>query len=71
MLWRKINFELLIKSGLVYRVLIIFAQTLFLWATTRQLKVAISGSIVWNGVNLLIYYLYHYIFYRMYKLGEG
>jgi len=69
MLWRKINLELLFKSGLAYRVLIICVQTLFLWVTTGQLKVAFSGTIVWNGINLLFYYLYHYVFYRMFKMG--
>ena len=69
MLWRKINLELLFKSGLLYRLFILVVQTLFFWAMTRQLKPAFGNSVLWNGVNLLLYYLYHYFFYRMYKLG--
>lgn len=70
MLWRKINFELLLKSGLVYRLLILCAQTLFLWITTGEFRLAFGASIVWNGINLLLYYAYHYFFYRMYDLGK-
>ena len=69
MLWRKINLELLFKSGLVYRLLILFAQTLFFGAMTGTLKVAFGDSVIWNGINLLLYYLYHYLFYKMYKMG--
>lgn len=71
MLWRKINLELLLKSGLVYRLLILLIQTLFLWATTGQLKLAFGASAVWNGINLLFYYLYHYLFYRMFEIGKA
>jgi hypothetical protein len=70
MLWRKINLELLLESGLVYRIFILCAQTLFLWAITRELKPAIGSSLAWNGVNLLLYYAYHYVFYRMFKMGK-
>ncbi len=70
MLWRKIKLDLLFKSGLAYRLLILFVQTLFLWVTTGKLKPAFGASVVWNGVNLLFYYLYHYMFYRMFKMGK-
>jgi hypothetical protein len=70
MLWRKINLELLLKSGLVYRFFITCAQTLFLWGTTGKFELALGASIVWNGINLLLYYLYHYMFYRMFKMGK-
>jgi hypothetical protein len=69
MLWRKINLELLFKSGLLYRLFIFVAQTIFFWAMTRQLKPAFGNSVLWNGINLLLYYLYHYFFYRMYAIG--
>ena len=69
MLWRKINLELLLKSGLVYRLLILFAQTVFFWVMTGELKLAFGSSIIWNGVNLLLYYVYHYMFYKMYRMG--
>ena len=69
MLWRKIDLELLFKSGLAYRLLILIAQTLFFWVMTGQLKPAFGNSVIWNGLNLLLYYLYHYMFYRMYKMG--
>lgn len=69
MLWRKINIELLFKSGLAYRILILIAQTLFFWCMTGQLKVAFGDSVIWNGINLMLYYLYHYMFYRMFKMG--
>jgi hypothetical protein len=71
MLWRKIDLELLLKSGLVYRLLILFVQTLFLWATTGQLKLAFGASAAWNGINLLFYYVYHYLFFRMFKIEKA
>jgi hypothetical protein len=70
MLWRKINLELFLKSGLVYRLFILCTQTLFLWAMTRELKPAFGSSVAWNGINLLLYYTYHYMFYRMFKMGD-
>jgi len=70
MLWRKIDLELLLKSGLVYRILIICVQTNFLWITTGKLEVAFGASIIWNGINLLFYYMYHYMFYKMFKMGK-
>ncbi len=70
MLWRKINLELLLKSGVVYRLFVLIAQTLFLWAVTGELKPALGASVIWNGVNLLLYYAYHYVFYRMFEMGK-
>ena len=70
MLWRKINLDLLLKSGLVYRLFILCAQTLFLWATTKEFKLAFGASAVWNGINLLLYYAYHYMFHRMFQMGK-
>jgi hypothetical protein len=70
MLWRKINLELLLKSGLVYRFFIFCAQTSFLWVITGELKPALGSSAAWNGINLLLYYVYHYGFYKMFKMGK-
>jgi len=70
MLWRKINLDLLLKSGLAYRLFILCAQTLFLWVTTGEFKLAFGASVVWNGINLLLYYAYHYMFHRMFKMGK-
>jgi len=70
MLWRKINLELLLKSGLVYRFFIFCAQTSFLWVMTGEFKLALGSSAIWNGVNLLLYYVYHYVFYKMFKMGK-
>ena len=70
MLWRKINLELLLKSGLVYRFFIFCAQTFFLWVMLGKVKPALGSSAVWNGINLLLYYAYHYTFYKMFKMGK-
>jgi len=68
---RKIRVGLLLKSGVAYRVFIIGVQTCFFWIATGEFKLAISISIVWNIINMGCYYLYHYWFARLFKLGRN
>jgi len=67
---RKIKIGLLGISGIVYRIHIIIIQSIFFWVLTREWKWAIGTSIVWNIINTILYYNYHYWFSRFFKLGK-
>ena len=67
---RKIKLKVLILQGAVYRVILIVSQTLFTWIIIGEFSLALGLSLAWNFVNILIYYLYHYICARLFKLGE-
>lgn len=70
-MWRQIKTNRLIKSGLVYRLFIICCQTIFFWIITGNFKLAIGTSVAWNCINMCLYYLYHYTFLRMFKIGKN
>jgi hypothetical protein len=69
---RKINVPRLGWSGLVYRIFIICCNALF-FATGLKPALqnfgVIGASICWNIINMCLYYLYHYWFLRMFKMG--
>jgi uncharacterized membrane protein len=67
---RKIKFGLLGLSGLVYRIHIIIAQSIFFFLMTGNWRWAIGTSMVWNLVNTCLYYNYHYWFAKLFKLGK-
>ena len=67
---RKINVGLLIESAIAYRIFITTSETLFLRVLTGSWKLAVAGSIIWNVINVLLYFVYHYSFARLFKLGE-
>lgn len=67
---RKIRTGLLLKSAFCYRIFIIIMQSIFWWIWTRKLKLAVSMSIIWNICNMGLYFSYHYIFARMFRLGK-
>lgn len=66
---RKIRTKRLLVSGLVYRLFIVLVETLTLWIIKGQWKWAIETSMVLNMVSLCAYYVYHYWFARLVKLG--
>jgi len=67
---RRIRFGLLLRSGVVYRLSVITIQTLFFWMLTGKFKFAISTSLAWNAINMTWYYIYHYFFARLFKIGK-
>lgn len=67
--WREIRINVLALQGIIYRVFIIVCQTIFVWVLTGRFKLAVSFSLVWNVVNMMLYYLFHYTWARMFKLG--
>ena len=70
MFWRRINIKRLVGGGVFYRLFIIVANTIFFRIITGDWKIAIKGSLLWNSVNVTLYYLYHYCFFSSFKLGE-
>ena len=68
---RKIKVGVLGVSGLVYRIHVIIVQSIFFYVITGQWKWAISTSIIWNLLNTLLYYNYHFWFAKMFVLGKG
>ena len=66
---RKIDIKLLIIEGIIYRVMLIIIQTLFFWIITKEFKLALGTSLIWNGLNLGLYYVYHYFFLSLFKMG--
>lgn len=67
---RSIRLKILAWQGIIYRVFIICCNTAFFWILTGEFKIAISVSLAWNAINMGLYYLYHYSFARLFKLGK-
>jgi hypothetical protein len=70
MTFRKINVGLLTWNTLVYRLFVIIEQALFMWVITGEWKFSLGVSLGWNAVNTVTYWLYHYFFLRMFKVGK-
>jgi len=71
--WRKIKVSLLLKSGLIYRVFVICCNALFFWLGVKPAMEKygpIGASLIWNSINMCLYYLYHYIFLRLFKFSR-
>ncbi len=70
---RKIKIKLLAWQGLVYRVLVIGVSALFLALGIEQIIVrfgVVGTALIWGVINMVLYYLYHYVFLRLFKFGE-
>ena len=68
---RSINIKLLGISGLFYRIHVILIQSLFFWLLTGRWQWAIGTSLVWNIINTLLYYNWHYWFARLFIIGKA
>ena len=79
---RKIRIGILGIQGLLYRVFIICCNTAFFFTGIKvipmfgettffeALKYALGASLAWNIINTFLYYLFHYIWARLFKLGK-
>ena len=67
---RSIRLKILVWQGAGYRIFIVISEIGFLWLVTGKLTFAVSVSIIWNAINMGLYYLYHYLFARLFKLGK-
>ena len=68
--WRRIRWRRLLLGGLVYRLLVVLVQTLFLWPVTGELRLALGASVLWNVVNMGLYYLFHTVLLKAVKFGK-
>jgi len=66
---RKIKLRVLVLQGIVYRVFIIACNIVFFLVITGKFNFAIKISLLWSIVNLTIYYIYHYVFLKLFKMG--
>jgi len=66
---RKVDSKLLIKSAIVYRLLTVGLEFLFLFVMFGELKKAGITAVIWNVFNIGWYYVYHHWFARRYKVG--
>lgn len=68
--WRKIKVKVLAWQGLVYRVFIIGCNFMFFLVLTKDVETAFKISIGWNIINMLLYYAFHYLWGKRFKLGK-
>ena len=72
MKWRKIKLELLAIQGIIYRAIVIIFTTIFFVTgleQTVQKYGAIGASLIWSSINMTLYYLYHFVFLKLFKMG--
>lgn len=70
---RPIKNFLLLRSGLFYRVIVISVNALFFQFGVKQSLQqfgALGASLIWNTINMCLYFLYHFTFAKFFKLGK-
>ena len=66
---RKIKTKILLLQGLLYRAFVIATETTALWIYTKQFTLALGASLAMNVVRMSGYYLFHYVFARIFRMG--
>ena len=70
---REIKLNILFWQGFIYRVMVICVNTVFCFFGVRQSMIkfgALGTALIWNSINVTLYYLYHYVFLRVFKIGR-
>jgi len=76
---RRIKLFVLLNRGVCYRLFVVLMNFLFNYFAIKGLiKLVVSNyfgfaigyTICWNIVNTLLYYLFHYVWDRNFKLGK-
>ena len=67
---RNINIKLLGINGLLYRLHVLLLQFIFFWLVTGKWGWSIGISTVWSGINMILYYNWHYWFARLFTIGK-
>ena len=70
---RNIKTGLLLESGAIYRIFVICVNAVFFWLGAKRAMEhygPIGASLIWNAINMGLYYLYHYWFARLFKIGK-
>ena len=68
--WRKIRVELLLVQTVLYRLFVLFCNAAFFYMILGDMAKAISFSVVWNLINMGLYFLFHFTWGKMFKLGK-
>jgi len=79
---RRINRKVLFWNTIAYRGWVVLENALFLWAfgylfiTIYSLEIStfkgsFTVSIVWNIINMLTYWIWHYFLFRWFRVGAG
>ena len=66
---RKLNLKVLLIKTIVYRMIVLIIQIFFTYLFIKDFKKSISISLWWNGLNVIIYYVYDYGFLSIFKMG--
>ena len=72
--WRPIKLKTLGIQGIVYRIFVVFVNAIFFMVGAKQSMQqygAIGTSLIWGSINMTLYYLYHYVFLRLFKIGAS
>ena len=72
--WRPIKLKTLGIQGVIYRVFVVFVNAIFFMVGAKQSMEqygAIGTSLIWGSINMTLYYLYHYVFLRLFKIGAS
>ena len=67
---RKVKIRLLVWKAIVYRVLIVFLQISVTYLFTKDMRVSVNLSIIWNILNALTYFFYDLAFTSKFKIGK-
>jgi len=72
---RKVNVKILTINTILYRIWIIIENALFLWLVGvltgwYGVKVSFIISLLWNIINMVTYWLWHYFLYKWFKMGK-
>ncbi|MFW6130723.1 MAG: DUF2061 domain-containing protein [Atribacterota bacterium] len=67
---RNINKTLLVFKSIIYRIMVMLIQVGFTYLFTKNVKLSIRISVVWNLITMVLYYFYDYMFLSIFKIGE-
>ncbi|MFX0084285.1 MAG: adenylyl-sulfate kinase [Candidatus Hodarchaeota archaeon] len=68
---RKIRIKILGSQGIIYRIFIIICNAIFFAVGAKQAMQKygpIGTSLIWNSINMCLYFLYHCIFSKLFSL---
>jgi hypothetical protein len=69
---REIRLKTLLWQGMAYRLFSILVRDLgFFWIILGDLGRAIGVSLAASAVDMVFYYLFHYFWARVFRLGRG
>lgn len=67
---RKIKLEVLFGQGFTYRSFIICCNALFFLIFFNDIGMALKLFVMWNVINICLYFVFHYMWAKMFKIGK-